>query len=138
VDALHPRLLVGRFAEAFAFYDAVLPGLVGAKLVKGSPAGPYANWDVEDQAVLVLFDRAAMAAVAGTSGLPAEAAGPAQDSAMFVCRVDDVDAGLALCLRHGATLAVPAADRPDWGPGLRTAHLRDPAGTLVELQSYPG
>ena len=29
-----------------------------------------------------------------------------------------------------------AQDRPAWGPTLRTAHLRTPDGTLVELQSY--
>ncbi len=55
---------------------------------------------------------------------------------MFVCRVTDVDAGLALCLRHGGTLVSDATDRPEWGPGLRTAHLRDPEGHLIELQSY--
>jgi len=31
---------------------------------------------------------------------------------------------------------VAPADRPEWGPNLRTAHLRDPLGTLIELQSY--
>jgi predicted enzyme related to lactoylglutathione lyase len=128
---------VDRFAEMFEFYQAVLPELVGAKLIKGTAAGPYANWDVADQAVLVLFDRAAMTAVVGTEALPATTPA-AQDNVMFVCRVDDVDAGADLCLRHGATLAVPATDRPDWGPTLRTAHLRDPEGRLIELQSYEG
>ncbi|MFI9506714.1 VOC family protein [Nocardia sp. NPDC052566] len=132
MDALHPRLLVDRFAECFGFYQAVLPTLLGAELMKGNADGPYANWDVDGQAVLVLFDRAAMAAVVGTGGLPTLA----QDAVMFVCRVDDVDAGADLCVRHGATLAVAATDRPDWGPNLRTAHLRDPNGTLIELQSY--
>jgi predicted enzyme related to lactoylglutathione lyase len=135
VDALHPRLLVTRFAECFEFYRAVLPELIGAKLIKGTAAGPYANWDVDDQAVLVLFERAAMAAVAGTTDLPVTAA-PAQDAVMFVCRVTDVDAGVALCLRNGANLVAGAADRPEWGPNLRTAHLRDPEGTMIELQSY--
>jgi predicted enzyme related to lactoylglutathione lyase len=137
MDALHSRLLVSRFAEMFDFYQAVLPELLGAKLMKGSPAGPYANWDVEDQAVLILFDRATMAAVAGTAELPASAA-PSQDRTMFVCRVDDVDAGAELCVRHGATLVVAATDRPEWGPTLRTAHVRDPEGNLIELQSYEG
>lgn len=135
MDALYPRLLVSRFAECFEFYGAVLPELVGAKLIKGTAAGPYANWDVDDQAVLVLFDRAAMAHVAGTTDLPVTAA-PAQDAVMFVCRVADVDAGVALCLRNGATLVAGAVDRPEWGPKLRTAHLRDPEGALIELQSY--
>ena len=135
MDALHPRLLVTRFAETFRFYDAVLPKLIGATLKRGNEAGPYANWAVDDQGVLVLFDRGALAATVGTSGLPV-AAGPAQDSAMFVCRVDDVEAGLALCLAHGGSLVVGAVDRPEWGPSLRTAHVRDPEGTLIELQSY--
>ncbi|MFE6051869.1 VOC family protein [Kitasatospora sp. NPDC056446] len=136
MDALYPRLLVTRFADCFAFYGAVLPPLTGAALVKGAPEGPYANWDVADQAVLVLYDRSAMAAALATADLPARPAAPAQDSAMLVFRVDDVDAALALCLRHGGTPAVGATDRPEWGPGLRSAHLRDPDGHLIELQSY--
>ncbi|MFD5465123.1 VOC family protein [Kitasatospora sp. NPDC127059] len=136
MDALYPRLLVTRFADCFGFYRAVLPALTGATLVKGTPEGPYANWDVDEQAVLTLFDRASMAAVLGTTGLPARPEAPVQDSAMLVLRVEDVDAALALCLAHGGTLAAPAADRPEWGPGLRSAHLRDPEGHLIELQSY--
>ncbi|MER7578829.1 VOC family protein [Kitasatospora sp. NPDC097691] len=136
MDALYPRLLVTRFADCFAFYRAVLPPLTGAALVKGAPEGPYANWDVADQAVLVLFDRSMMAATLGTTELPAHPAAPAQDSAMLVLRVDDVDAAVDLCLRHGGTLAVKATDRPEWGPNLRSAHLRDPDGHLIELQSY--
>ncbi|MEU5759302.1 VOC family protein [Nocardia sp. NPDC047648] len=135
MDALHPRLLVTRFAESFEFYAAVLPELIGATLIKGTAAGPYANWDVGDEGALVLFDRSAMAEVVATSALP-ERAAPSQDAVMFVCRVRDVDAGAKLCAEHGATVVAGPADRPQWGPGLRTAHLRDPEGTLIELQSY--
>lgn len=135
MDALHPRLLTTRFAESFRFYEAVLPKLIGAHLVKGAEDGPYANWDRGEEGVLILFDRAAMAATIGTANLPA-AAGPAQDAAMLVCRVDAVDEALALCLEHGATLVTDSTDRPQWGPTLRTAHLRDPDGNLIELQSY--
>ncbi|MDH6142585.1 putative enzyme related to lactoylglutathione lyase [Kitasatospora sp. GP30] len=135
MDALYPRLLVTRFAECFRFYDAVLPVLCGAVRQKGDAGGPYANWDVDDQAVLVLFDRAAMAQVVGTAALPASAA-PAQDAVMLVHRVADVAAALAHCLAHGGTPVAGPTDRPEWGPGLRTAHLRDPEGTLIELQSY--
>ncbi|MER7769298.1 VOC family protein [Kitasatospora sp. NPDC096140] len=136
MDALYPRLLVTRFADCFAFYGAILPPFTGAALVKGTPEGPYANWDVADQAVLVLFDRSMMAATLGTAGSPTRPATPTQDSAMLVFRVDDVDSAVDLCLRHGGTLAVKATDRPEWGPNLRTAHLRDPDGHLIELQSY--
>ncbi|MGW2374484.1 MULTISPECIES: VOC family protein [Kitasatospora] len=136
MDALYPRLLVTRFAECFGFYRAVLPALTGATLVKGAPEGPYANWDVDEQAVLVLYDRTAMATALGTTGLPARPTAPVQDAAMLVFRVDDVDKALALCLEHGGVLAAPATDRPEWGPTLRSAHLRDPEGHLIELQSY--
>ncbi|THA68655.1 glyoxalase/bleomycin resistance/extradiol dioxygenase family protein [Streptomyces sp. A0958] len=135
MDALHPRLLVSRFADCFRFYDAVLPALIGAARASGGASGPYAHWDVEGQGVLVLFDRSAMAVATGTTHLPSDAP-PAQDRSMFVCRVDDVDAGLAVCIAHGAEPVAPACDRPEWGPGLRTAHVRDPEGHLIELQSY--
>ena len=135
MDALHPRLLTARFAECFRFYGAVLPKLIGAHLVKGTEDGPYASWDQGGQGVLILFDRAVMAATIGTADLPATA-GSAQDAAMLVCRVGTVDEALALCVEHGATLVAEATDRPQWGPTLRTAHLRDPDGNLIELQSY--
>ncbi|MEV7181658.1 VOC family protein [Kitasatospora sp. NPDC093679] len=141
MDALHPRLLVDRFAETFRFYRAVLPELAGAELARGNAEGPYASWDVAGQGVLALFDRAALAAAldADPSGTgPALGGGSdgGDGGVMFVCRVGDVDAGYALCLRHGAEPVAAPTDRPQWGPGLRTAHLRDPEGTLVELQSY--
>ncbi|MEV6556414.1 VOC family protein [Nocardia sp. NPDC051756] len=135
MDALHPRLLVTHFAECFTFYAAVLPDLIGANLIKGTPEGPYANWDVDNQAALILFDRTAMAKVAGTTTLPTQST-PTQDTVMFVCRVKDVDTAHTLCLQNGATPVTAPTNRPDWSPNLRTAHLRDPAGTLIELQSY--
>ncbi|MCK7622249.1 glyoxalase/bleomycin resistance/extradiol dioxygenase family protein [Streptomyces sp. RS10V-4] len=134
MDALHARLLVTRFGDCFRFYDAVLPELLGAHLSGGGEQGPYASWDVGEEAVVRLFDRAAMAEVAGTAGLPAP--GPAQDAVMLVSRVPDVGAAHALCLAHGARDVAVPADRPAWGPTCRTAHVRDPEGTLLEFQSY--
>ncbi|GGU90581.1 extradiol dioxygenase [Streptomyces litmocidini] len=135
MHAPYPRLLVARFADCFRFYAAVLPPLTGADLDKGGPEGPYANWEVDGRGVLVLFDRAAMASVLGTGDLP-DRQEPFQDTGMLVLRVDDVDEALALCLGSGGAPVLGAADRPEWGPGLRTAHLRDPEGRLLELQSY--
>ncbi|MEU7133386.1 VOC family protein [Streptomyces sp. NPDC046261] len=132
MDALHPRLLVNRFDEAFRFYDATLPAVLGATRTAGSAEGPYASWDVGAEGVLALFDRAAMASSVGLDGT---AGG---DGMMLVSRVADVDAAFARCVAHGATAVAAPADRPEWGPGLRTAHVRTPEGTLWELQSYPG
>jgi catechol 2,3-dioxygenase-like lactoylglutathione lyase family enzyme len=134
MDALHPRLLVTDFPEAFAFYEAELPKLAGAHLAAGGATGPYASWDVGGEGLLSLFDRKGFER-AGLASAAAAAAGAA-DGVMLVCRVSDVDEGARLCLEHGAVLVAPAVDRPEWGPGLRTAHLRDPGGVLIELQSY--
>ncbi|MFG2696561.1 VOC family protein [Kitasatospora sp. NPDC048407] len=75
-----------------------------------------------------------MAATLGTA--PAPAGAPHADTGMFVCRVADVDAAYAFCLANGAASVLPPIDRPEWGPTLRSAHLRDPQGTLIALQSY--
>ncbi|AUG81455.1 glyoxalase [Kitasatospora sp. MMS16-BH015] len=128
MDALHPRLLVGDFGASFRFYAAVLPELVGAELARGSAEGPYASWDVGGEGVLALFDRAGMGGAGDSGG--------GGGGVMLVSRVADVDAGYGLCLRHGAVGVAEPADRPEWGPGLRVAHLRDPEGNLWELQAY--
>ncbi|MFG1749739.1 VOC family protein [Streptosporangium sandarakinum] len=153
MDVFHPRLLVGRFAECFRLYDAVLPALCGATLARGSAAGPYAGWDVEGQGVLALFDRAMMAGVVDAGGSSPDDTSPAGSGllsdgrgsgvppygggrVMLVSRVEDVGAAADLYVRYGARLVAPPADRPGWGPGLRTAHVCDPEGNLVELQAY--
>ncbi|MET9886383.1 VOC family protein [Streptomyces sp. NPDC006430] len=134
MDALHTRLLVGRFAETFHFYDALLPDLVGATRTRGDVEGPYASWDVAGQGVLALLDRRAMAATVTLHGAAPDT-GP-DDRTVLISRVPDVDAAYAACLARGAAPAGPPADRPEWGPTLRSAHVRDPEGNLWELQSY--
>ncbi len=133
MDALYPRLLVDDFGACARFYEAALRELLGIEPVKMLPGAEYANWDLKDEAVLVLMGRARMAEAVGTGGLPAPSG---QDRAMLVLRVDDVDAAAETLAGLGAVPVAPAQDRPEWGPGLRTAHLRDPGGNLLELQSY--
>jgi phage tail sheath gpL-like len=58
--------------------------MLGATLMKGDAAGPYANWDVDGQGVLSLFDADAMASAVGS--ITTDGA-PARDGVMFVCRV---------------------------------------------------
>ena len=134
MDALYPRLLVADFDTAAAFWERALRDLLGIEPVKLLPEAGYANWDLDGEAVLVLFSRSAIAKAVGTDALPAVPA--AQDSAMLVLRVPQVDEATDRLTSHGAAVVSPPQDRPDWGPGLRTAHLRTPDGTLVELQSY--
>lgn len=134
MDALYPRLLVTDFAAAAAFWTTALRALFGIEPVKVIPEAGYANWDLDGQAGLVLFARASIASAIGTETLPATA--DAQDSAMLVLRVDDVDRSTDVLTGQGARVVAGPQDRPQWGKRLRTAHLRSPDGTLVELQSY--
>ncbi|TYK43448.1 VOC family protein [Actinomadura decatromicini] len=130
MDALYPRLLVDDFEPAARFYAAALRELLGIEPVKLLPAAEYANWDLGGEGALVVMGRARIAEAIGSTGPSG------QDAAMLVFRVDDVDAAAKTLGGLGATLVAGARDRPEWGPGLRTAHLRDPAGNLLELQSY--
>ncbi|HXQ85834.1 MAG TPA: VOC family protein, partial [Gaiella sp.] len=52
------------------------------------------------------------------------------DGAMLVFGVDDLESALAGLRERGAEPG-EIVDRPDWG--IRFAHLRDPAGNLIEV-----
>ncbi|GAA2654228.1 VOC family protein [Streptomyces lunalinharesii] len=134
MDVLYPRLLVADFDTAVRFWTEALRDLLGIEPVKVISAAGYANWDLRGEAVLVLYARGTIARAIGTEDLPSAA--PAQDGAMLVLRVDDVDAAARCLGGHGAVVLAAPQDRPEWGADLRTAHLRTPDGTLVELQSY--
>jgi predicted enzyme related to lactoylglutathione lyase len=134
MDALYPRLLVHDFDTSVRFWTTALRDLLGIEPVKVLPEARYANWDLDGQAVLVLYARENIAEVVGTAALPEHA--PAQDTGMLVMRVADTDDAAARLAAHGATVVAAPQDRPEWGPGLRSAHLRDPEGNLIELQSY--
>ncbi|KNB51329.1 VOC family protein [Streptomyces caatingaensis] len=135
MNVLYPRLLVEDFEISTRFWEPTLRDLLGIEPVKILPEDGYAKWAVGDEALLVVFTRSAVADVTGTAHLPSRAA--AQDTAMLALPVEDVEAASAVLVRHGATVLAAAQDRPEWGAGLRTAHLRAPDGTLIELQSYP-
>ena len=50
---------------------------------------------------------------------------------VFVFAVENVDAICQQLQAKGIQLTVGPTDRPDWG--IRTAHLRDPDGNLIEI-----
>ncbi|GAA4210312.1 VOC family protein [Microbispora amethystogenes] len=146
MDALYPRVLASRFAECFRFYDGLLTAVAGAHLVKGDEAGPYANWDRDGEAVLALLDREMLARVTGVAlgtapggesdGEGGDKDGGGRDGTMLVLTVDDVDRAAAVAAAGGGRVVAPPVARPEWGPTCRTAHLRDPDGNLLEIQSY--
>lgn len=120
------RLLVADFPAAFRFYRDV----IGLAPTWGGEDDTYAAFATGTEAGLALFDGAEMAATVSTADLPTTAA--RRDAFVLVLEVDDVDAAAARVLDAGGTLVTPPADHPDWG--IRTCHLRDPEGNLIELE----
>jgi lactoylglutathione lyase len=121
------RLLVRDFPAVYRFYRDVL-GLAPAF---GSEHDTYASFATGSDTGLALFDASEMAEAIGTSGPPEAAVG--RDAAAIVFEVDDVDATAALVTAAGGMLLTPPTDHPDWG--IRTCHLRDPEGTLIEIET---
>ena len=122
----HVRLLVDHFAECFRFYRDVL----SLPVRYGMEDDDYAEFRSEALHI-ALYRRALMAAIAGTFPLPVADTG--LDRAVLVLRVDDVDATVANIVENGGRMTVPPTDRPAWG--CRTAHLRNPSGTLIEINA---
>jgi catechol 2,3-dioxygenase-like lactoylglutathione lyase family enzyme len=120
----HLRLCVTDFASTVRFYHELL----------GFPMNmPYTDdvyTEINTGAVtLALFNKAMMADVVGAGVLPAKST--AQDNAVIVLMVPNVDQAVAALAEKGLSPIVPPTDRPAWG--LRTVHYRDPEGNLVEL-----
>jgi catechol 2,3-dioxygenase-like lactoylglutathione lyase family enzyme len=123
----HTRLLVDDSPACFRFYRDVL----GLTPVFGDEASGYAEFDTGG-VTLALFDRRAMAGALGASADEAQGA-TTRDRVVVVLGVGDVDATVERLRAEGVTFETEPTDRPDWG--IRTAHCRDPDGTLVELNS---
>ena len=124
----HIRLLVSNFDACFRFYRDVMGFQVGW----GAEGEGYADFILgEGQCAIALFDRHAMAETVGTTDLPADAL--SQDRVALIFGVDDVDTTLEQLRQRGAHVVVEPEDHPDWG--IRTAHLRDPDGNLIEINS---
>ena len=125
----YTRLLVVEFAACFRFYRDV----IGLTLHVGSETDTYAEFETGTTRI-ALFDRGEMSAALGTSDRPAQV--EAQDAVCLVFEVDDVDAEQRRLEAEGVPVVVGATDRPDWE--VRTLHVRDPDGRLVELNTRLG
>ncbi len=115
----HLRWLVADVAPCIAFYRDVLR----LRLVVDVP-GIYAEFETGG-ARLALYRADLMASVIGST---LTAAG---DPAVACFRVSNVDTAAARAQDAGATLVTAPHDQAAWRQ--RVAHLRDPAGHLVEL-----
>ena len=120
----HVRLLVDDFVGCFRFYRDVL-GLE----TKFPEDPPYAEFALGGGKFLALFDRTLQAAAMGEN--PDGARGT--DTVALIFEVDDPDAEHERLRALGVPIVAEPADRTEWG--LRTVHVRDPDGNLVELFS---
>ncbi|MEX2426169.1 MAG: VOC family protein [Thermomicrobiaceae bacterium] len=123
----HIRLLTNQFTVMFRFYRDALE----LRVRWGDEDGRYADFDTGTGVDIALFSRKQMAELVDRGEAAATPA--AQDAAMLIVAVDDVDFRVNRLVEHGATLVNPPADQPDHG--IRSAHLRDPDGNLIELNS---
>jgi catechol 2,3-dioxygenase-like lactoylglutathione lyase family enzyme len=118
----NPRILVRDFARSWAFYTETL----GLAPVFGDGTPPYG--EVGDTTHFVgLFRRSEMTPELGP---PVTSQRP-DNRVSLVFEVPNVDATHAHLVRLGVEILSGPKDRPAWG--LRTVHLRDPDGNLIEL-----
>ena len=118
----HVRYLVSEFEPLLRFYRDVL----GLKVAVDVP-GVYVELDSAGGR-LAFYRADLMAGVVG--GTVATRAG---DDIVICLRVDNVDAAATRVKLAGTPLVTAPHDQPAWLQ--RVAHLRDPAGHLVELWS---
>jgi len=122
----HVRYLVADFAPVLHFYRDVL----GLKIAVDVP-DVYVEFETAGGR-LAFYQARLMAGVLGTT----VAATPGDDVVLCL-RVDNVDAAANRVKLSGIALVTAPHDQAAWSQ--RVAHLRDPAGHLVELWSpLPG
>jgi catechol 2,3-dioxygenase-like lactoylglutathione lyase family enzyme len=127
LDFSNVRILVRDFAASWRFYRDVLGLTPGV----GDDSGPYAEFLWNGEARLGLFDRALMAKATGRPD--ARAATKAVGAFALILRTDNVDRVHAQLSSRGVVFLRGPTDRKEWR--LRTIHLADPDGNVVELNS---
>ena len=122
VQLNNPRILVRDFQASWRFYRET----IGLGKVLGDGTPPYGELG-DSEHFVGLFLRAAMDDLLG----PAPARPAPEDRITLIFEVPDVDETHSRLTSMGVPFVFPPTDRTEWG--LRTAHLRDPDGNLVEL-----
>jgi len=99
--------------------------------VKGHGEPPYGEFEWNGHPWLSLFDRELMASAVGL--LSGDEVSTDVGISAVVFDVNNVDRVAARLRCRKVRLLQGPTDRPEWG--LRTIHLRDPDGYLVEIHS---
>jgi len=116
------RLTVDNFRGSFRFYRDTL----GLSILRGDVDSDYAEFDAPGVR-LALFQRARMSEALG---LP-EPEGEGRGHIVLVFSVDDVDAAYRELEAKGVQFALAPRTHADWD--VRTAHLHDPDGNVIEI-----
>ncbi len=119
------RLLVSDFTACFRFYRDVM----GFELAGGSEEWEYVEFKIGPESLLAIFPYRELAQALGATALPLASENVEKTSLVFA--VDDLETSVSTLKARGAKFVTEPTDRPAWG--IRTAHLRDPEGTLIEL-----
>ena len=119
------RLLVIEYEACYHFYRDTL----------GLPIGfeddIYASFKLRD-GMIAIYSRPMMAEHVGASDLPVTA--ESQDRVVLQLQVDDIEQTLDQLRAKGIAIVQELTTRPTWGA--RTAHIRDPDGTLIEISQW--
>jgi len=102
--------------------------VLGLELAWGDGSPPYVSFRAGN-AWLSLFERRLMSEAINNSAKPFDA--ESQDKVAIILAVDDVDQTFHELKLKGVNFIMPPETRPSWG--VRTAHLRDPDGNLIEI-----
>jgi lactoylglutathione lyase len=121
------RLLVPNFQDCFRFYRDMLQ----LEIVGGKEEWEYIEFKLSEGTYLAMMPQNEMSAVLGTGDLPSDT--PCQDRVGLIFPVENVDEEFRQLRERGVTFLLEPTDRPEWG--MRAAHFRDPAGTLIEINT---
>jgi lactoylglutathione lyase len=122
---INVRLLVGDMAAAMRFWRDAM----GLPMTYGDEAMGYAYFETDSAGVELLTRKGFADALGEATSTPTPQGRPA----VLVFRVDDVDAAYADFVKRGVTAVSGPQDRPAWG--VRSAHLSDPDGYIIEIYS---
>lgn len=122
------RLLVENFDKAFIFYSEKL----GLKVTWGKLGGEYASFDIGNGSDgLAIFPSDLMAQAIGNAelSLPYNS----REKTALILEVESVDKSYYELSAKGVEFINKPTDMTGWG--MRTVHLRDSEGNLIELFS---
>ena len=127
MELTHTRLLVDNYKECFLFYRDVL----GFEVSWGDETSNYADFRFNG-CTLGIFERKQMVeAVDGIYSSPIEKS----DRTALVFKVENVEESY-LALKGRVNFITEPAEQKGWG--LKVAHFRAPAGSLIEIYENIG